>query len=187
MVDSIPTQQFFDMWKKGLEESTQAWARLLSQSPAAPPDPTAFWKPVVEQWMQVWARTIAASPVSPDIATQWKQFLDHSIEAWSRMLGQAMNTDGFAQLLGRYLDQWLVTTAPIKKAADQQIEAALQTLNMASRTQLTAVSPPNLERGKGGEGGGEAKGAGTGKNHEGPGGGPKGPPGGASDGGAEEG
>src|SRR5881628_2119082 len=101
MVDSIPTQQLFDMWKKGLEESTQAWARLLSQSPAAPPDPTAFWKPVVEQW---------------------KQVLDHSIEAWSRMLGQAMNTDGFAQLLGRYLDQWLVTTAPIKKAADQQIE-----------------------------------------------------------------
>src|SRR3989442_6955260 len=91
--------------------------------------------------MQDWARTFAASPISPDIANQWKQFLDHSIEAWSRMLGQAMNTDGFAQLLGRYLDQWLVTTAPIKKAADQQIEAALQTLNMASRTQLTAGSP----------------------------------------------
>src|SRR3989442_8697860 len=148
MVDSILTQQFFAMWKKGLEESTQAWARLLSQSPAAPPDPTAFWKPVVEQWMQVWARTIAASPVSPDIATQWKQFLDHSIEAWSRMLGQAMNTDGFAQLLGRYLDQWLVTTAPIKKAADQQIEAALQTLNMASRTQLTAGARPIVELGE---------------------------------------
>src|SRR2546426_12566906 len=142
MVDSMPTQQLFDLWKKGLEDSTQAWSRLLTQSPAAPPDPTAFWKPVVEQWMQVWARTIAASPVSPDIATQWKQFLDHSIEAWSRMLGQAMNTDGFAQLLGRYLDQWLVTTAAIKKATDQQIEAALQTLNMASRTQLTAVAPP---------------------------------------------
>ena len=145
MVDSIPTQQFFDMWKKGLEDSTQAWARLLSQSTAAPPDPTAFWRPAVEQWVQTWARMIAASPVSPDIATQWKQFLDQSIEAWSRALGQAMNTDGFAQLLGRYLDQWLVTTAPIKKAADQQIEAALQALNMASRTQLTAVARQIVE------------------------------------------
>src|SRR5216117_2291924 len=96
MVESIPTQQFFDMWKKGLEDSTQAWARLLSQSTAAPPDPTAFWRPAVEQWVQTWARMIAASPVSPDIATQWKQFLDQSIEAWSRALGQAMNTDGFA-------------------------------------------------------------------------------------------
>src|SRR5439155_27761 len=79
MVDSIPTQQFFDMWKKGLEDSTQAWARLLSQSTAAPPDPTAFWRPAVEQWVQTWARMIAASPVSPDIATQWKQFLDQTI------------------------------------------------------------------------------------------------------------
>src|SRR5947208_1990520 len=57
MVDSIPTQQFFDMWKKGLEDSTQAWARLLSQSTAAPPDPTAFWRPAVEQWVQTrWRR-----------------------------------------------------------------------------------------------------------------------------------
>src|SRR3989442_4316261 len=109
--------------------------------------------------MQDWARTFAASPISPDIANQWKQFLDHSIEAWSRMLGQAMNTDGFAQLLGRYLDQWLVTTAPIKKAADQQIEAALQTLNMASRTQLTAVGRQIVEPEERVEGGQEAAGA----------------------------
>src|SRR2546430_13150901 len=28
---------------------TQAWARLLSQSTAAPPDPTAFWRPRSEE------------------------------------------------------------------------------------------------------------------------------------------
>ncbi len=38
-----------------------------------------------------------------------------------------------------------MTTAPVKKAADQQIEAALQTLNMASRTQLTAVARQIVE------------------------------------------
>src|SRR6266478_7529516 len=98
MVDSIPTQQFFDMWKKGLEDSTQAWARLLSQSTAAPPDPTAFWRPAVEQSVQTWARMIAASPVSPDIATQWKQFLDQSIEALPPAGGRARNTLEFTQL-----------------------------------------------------------------------------------------
>jgi hypothetical protein len=66
--------------------------------------------------------------------------LDQSIDAWSRALGQAMNTDQFAQLLGRYLDQWLVATAPMKKAGEQQIDAALQALNMASRSQVTAVA-----------------------------------------------
>src|SRR3989442_9632562 len=176
MVDSMPTQQLFDLWKKGLEDSTQAWSRLLTQSPAAPPDRTAFWKPVVEQWVQSWARTIAASPVSPDIAAQWKQFLDHSIEAWSRALGQAMNTDAFAQHLGRYLDQWLVTTAPVKKAADQQIESALQTLNMASRSQLTAVARPIGELGERAERGGSGGGAVSPKVGDGLRAGPKRPP-----------
>jgi hypothetical protein len=71
---------------------------------------------------------------------QWKQFLDQSIDAWSRSLGQVMHTEAFAQMLGRYLDQWLVSAAPVKKAAEQGIDQALQTLNLASRTQLTAVA-----------------------------------------------
>jgi hypothetical protein len=141
MTDPGAHQQLFDMWRKQLEEGAQAWSKLLSQ-PAAPPppDPMAFWRPMVEQWVQASARAFAQTPMSPDIMSQWKQFLDQSIEAWSRALGQVMNTEAFAQMLGRYLDQWLVTTAPMKKATEQGIEQALQTLNVASRTQLTALA-----------------------------------------------
>ncbi|MGH7277914.1 MAG: poly(R)-hydroxyalkanoic acid synthase subunit PhaE, partial [Candidatus Rokuibacteriota bacterium] len=76
---------------------------------------------------------------------QWKQFLDQSIDAWSRALGQAMNTEAFAQMLGRTLDQFLVVQAPLKKAADQQIEAGLQAFNMPSRTQVTALARQVVE------------------------------------------
>jgi hypothetical protein len=145
MADPTPTQQVFELWRKGLEESAQAWARLLQPPAAPPPDPAAFWRPLVDQWVQAWARVFAATPVTPDIAAQWKQFLDQSIEAWSRALGQAMNTEGFARLLGQYLDQWLVTYGPVKKAADQQVEQALQTLNVASRSQLTSVARQIVE------------------------------------------
>lgn len=139
------TGQLFDIWKKQLDEGAQAWARLLSQSPAAPPDPTAFWRPMMDQWVQSWARIFAQTPMSPDVMGQWKQFLDQSIEAWSRAMGQAMNTDAFAQLLGRYLDQWLVAYAPARKLVDQSLEGALQTLNLASRTQLTGVARQIVE------------------------------------------
>ncbi len=145
MTEPGPSQQIFELWKKGMEESAQAWGRLLGQSPAAPPDPTAFWRPLVDQWVQAWARMFAATPLTPDMAAQWKQFLDHSIDAWSRALGQAMNTDAFARLLGQYLDQWLAVYGPARKVADQQIESALQTLNMASRTQLTSVARQIVE------------------------------------------
>jgi hypothetical protein len=140
------TQQLFEMWRKQLEEGAAAWGKLLSPPAAAPPtDPMAFWRPMVDQWVQASARAFAQTPMTPDLMAQWKQFLDQSIDAWSRALGQAMGTEAFAQMLGRYLDQWLVTTGPVKKAADQAIDQALGTLNVASRSQLTAVARQIVE------------------------------------------
>jgi hypothetical protein len=51
-----------------------------------------------------------------------------------------MNTDAFAQLMGRSLEGWLTVQAPVKKAGEQALEQAVTTLNLASRTQLTAVA-----------------------------------------------
>jgi hypothetical protein len=141
-----PSQQMFEMWRRQFEEGAQAWARVVGASPAPPAaDPAAFWKPLVDQWVQAWAGAFARTPVTPDVMAQWKQFLDQSIDAWSRALGQAMNTEAFAQMLGRYLDQWLAASAPVRKANDQAVDAALQTLNLASRTQLTAVARQLVE------------------------------------------
>lgn len=137
---SAPPQQLFDLWRKQFEEGAQAWARMVAQQPAPPPDPMAFWRPVLDQGLQNWARMFAQTPASPDMMSQWKQFLDQWIEAWSRVLGQAMNTEAFAQQMGRSLDQWLGAYAPAKQAMDQQVDQALQTLNLASRSQVTGVA-----------------------------------------------
>jgi hypothetical protein len=145
------SQQLFDLWKKQFEEGAQAWARLLGQAPVsappppAPPDPAAFWRPLTEQWVQAWARMFAQTPLSPDAGAQWKQFVDQSIDAWSRAMGQAMNTEAFAQYLGRSLDQWLAMYAPARKTMDQSVDATLQTLNVASRTQLTSIARQIVE------------------------------------------
>src|SRR6185369_8577752 len=143
MTDST---QFFDMWRRQLEESTQAWTRVVSQAPpAAPPDPTAFWKPVLNQGLEQWARMFAQTPVSPDLMAQWKQFLDQWIEAWSRVLGQAMSTESFAKLMGGSLENWLAAQAPLKRAGEQAVEQTLQAMNVASRTQLTSVAKQIVE------------------------------------------
>ena len=141
MSETGPQAQLFEMWRKQLEEGAAAWSKAFSP-PAAPPpsDPLGFWRPLVEQWVQASARAFSQTPMTPDVMTQWKLFLDQSIDAWSRALGQVMNTEAFAQMLGRYLDQWLATTAPLKKTAEQGIDQALATLNLASRSQLTAVA-----------------------------------------------
>src|SRR2546428_7281200 len=95
-----------------------------------PPDPTAFWRLLLDQGLETWPKLFAQTPATPDLLTQWKQFLDQWIEAWSKVLGQAMGTEQFAKLMGQSLDQMLVSAAPAKKAMDQQIEQALQALNM---------------------------------------------------------
>ena len=143
---SAATAQFFEMWRKQLEESTQAWTRMVTQAAPVPaPDPLAFWRPVLNQGLEQWARMFAQTPASPDLFAQWKQFLDQWIEAWSRVLGSAMNTDAFAQLMGRSLESMLAAQAPAKKAGEQAIEQAVTTLNLASRTQLTAVAKQIVE------------------------------------------
>ena len=146
MADTTPNQ-LFDMWRKQVEESTQAWTRLVSQrAPTmAPPDPTAFWRPVLDQGLETWAKLFAQTPATPELLPQWKQFIDQWIEAWSKVLGQAMGTEQFAKLMGQSLDQFLATHGPLRRAAEQQTEQALQALQLPSRSQVTAVAKMLVE------------------------------------------
>ena len=147
MTETPPSQQLFDLWKRQLEEGAKSWAQLMTKgAPPAPPDPAAFWwKPMFEQGLAQWARIFAQTPVTPELSTQWKQFLDQSIEAWSKALSQAMSTEAFAQMMGKTLDQWLVSQAPAKRLAEQSVEAALQAFNLPSRTQVAGVAKQIVE------------------------------------------
>lgn len=145
MAESATSAQLFELWRRQFEEAAQAWTRVVGQAPAPPADPLAFWRPVLNQGLDTWARLFAQTPVTPDLAAQWKQFLDQWIDAWSRALSHAMNTEAFAQMMGASLDQWLVAQGPAHKAVEQSIDGALQTLNLASRSQLTSVARQIVE------------------------------------------
>lgn len=145
MAESATSAQLFELWRRQFEEAAQAWTRVAGQAPAPPADPMAFWRPVLNQGLDTWARLFAQTPVTPDLAAQWKQFLDQWIDAWSRALSHAMNTEAFAQMMGSSLDQWLVAQGPAKKVMEQSIDGALQTLNLASRSQLTSVARQIVE------------------------------------------
>ena len=115
------SNQLFDMWKKQVEEGSQAWLKMLGTPQVAPLDPQAFWRPFMDQGMAAWSKvmTQGAAP-SPDLMAQWKQFLDQWIAAWSKVLEQAMGTETFAQAMGKQLEGFLSVSAPVKKAAEQQ-------------------------------------------------------------------
>lgn len=135
--------QMFDMWRRQMEEGAQAWMRMMGQSPAPPPsamDPTAFWKPFMDQSLAAWAKLMTQGSASPELMTQWKQFLDQWIAAWSKVLEQAMGTENFAQMLGKQLEGYLNAANPVKKAAEQHVEATLAGLGLPSRTQVVGLA-----------------------------------------------
>ncbi|MGH7300563.1 MAG: poly(R)-hydroxyalkanoic acid synthase subunit PhaE [Candidatus Rokuibacteriota bacterium] len=138
-----PSQQLLDMWKRQVEEGTQAWLRMMGQAPTPTPamDPQAFWRPFMDQGMAVWSKVMTQGTApSPDLMAQWKQFLDQWIAAWSRVLEQAMGTDNFARLMGKQLEGFLNVSGPVKKAAEQQVDASLAGLGVPSRAQVVALA-----------------------------------------------
>src|SRR3984893_10712374 len=139
------SQQLLDMWKRQVEDGTQAWLRMMGQGPAAgtpPMDPQAFWRPFMDQGMAAWSEgmTQGTAAPAPDLMAQWKQFLDQWIAAWSRVLEQAMGTDTFAQMMGKQLEGFLNVSGTAKKAAEQQIDASLAGLGLPSRAQVVALA-----------------------------------------------
>ena len=105
-------QQLFDMWRKQVEEGSQAWLRMLGTPQAAPMDPQAFWRPFMDQGIAAWSKVMTQGQASPDLMAQWKQFLDQWIAAWSRVLEQAMGTEAFAKTLGAQMQGFLNTANP---------------------------------------------------------------------------
>ena len=138
------SNQLFDMWKKQVEEGSQAWLKMLGTPQAAPMDPQAFWRPFMDQGVAAWSKVMTQGQASPDLMVQWKQFLDQWIAAWSKVLEQAMGTEAFAKTLGKPMEGFLNTASPVKKAAEQQLEASLAGLGLASRSQLIAGAPQLL-------------------------------------------
>ena len=145
-----PSQQLLDMWKRQVEEGTQAWLRMMGQAQAATSapnmpnmamDPQAFWRPFMDQGMAAWSKVMTQGTApSPDLMAQWKQFLDQWIAAWSKVLEQAMGTEAFAKTLGKQMEGFLNVASPVKKAAEQQIDASLAGLGIPSRGQVTALA-----------------------------------------------
>jgi hypothetical protein len=132
------TQQLLDLWKKQMEEGTEAWLKMMRQGQTT--DPQTFWRPFMDQGMSVWSKLLTQSPASPDLQTQWKQFLDQWLAAWSKVFEQSMGTEAFAQMMGKQMEAFLNTGGPMKKAVEQQIEAGLAGLGLPSRTQVVGLA-----------------------------------------------
>lgn len=69
-----------------------------------------------------------------------KSMRDASMETWSKMMIQLVNTDAYAQASGAMMDAWLTTSAPFRKALETTMTQVLIQLNMPTRSDVTNLA-----------------------------------------------
>ncbi len=65
---------------------------------------------------------------------------DNSMEAWSKMMIQMVNTDAYSQATGTMLDTWLSTSTPFRKLLETVMTQTLAKCNMPSRSDLVSLA-----------------------------------------------
>ncbi|MBA3944069.1 MAG: hypothetical protein H0X37_05845 [Herpetosiphonaceae bacterium] len=69
-----------------------------------------------------------------------KGLRDANLDAWSKMMQQFVNTEGYAQATGKMLDTYLTTSAPFRKLIEQSMAQVLAQLNMPTRSDVTSLA-----------------------------------------------
>jgi len=130
--------ELLSLWCRSIEAGIDAWRAALGQ--AGTPDLGQLWGPMFGQFAEAWTRALQAGGSSPEVLTHWKVLMETAVEAWAKVIGDAMATEGFAALLGKSLDEYIRLAGPARKTLAAANEEFLRTMNLPSRMQMTSLA-----------------------------------------------
>ncbi len=70
----------------------------------------------------------------------WESMRDTSLESWSRMMIDMVNSDEYSQATGQWLDTYLTMSQPMKRIIDMTMTQMLTALNMPMRSDVTSLA-----------------------------------------------
>jgi polyhydroxyalkanoic acid synthase PhaR subunit len=78
----------------------------------------------------------------------WRALRDAGLEAWSKAMIQAVNSEEYAKTAGALLNFCLSTAAPFRRALEQAIARPLEQFNMPARADILSLAEhlTNIER-----------------------------------------
>jgi hypothetical protein len=65
---------------------------------------------------------------------------DATMDAWSKVMIEVVNTEAYAKATGTMLDTYLTTSAPFRKALETTMTQVLSQLNMPTRSDMMTLS-----------------------------------------------
>lgn len=81
----------------------------------------------------------SASPPLDPFAV-WRSMRDATMDAWSKVMIEVVNTEAYAKATGTMLDTYLTTSAPFRKALETTMTQVLSQLNMPTRSDMMTLS-----------------------------------------------
>ncbi len=70
----------------------------------------------------------------------WKSMRDASLESWSKVMIDMVNSDEYSQATGQWLETYLTMSQPMKRIIDMTMTQMLTTLNMPMRSDVTSLA-----------------------------------------------
>ena len=70
----------------------------------------------------------------------WKSMRDTSLESWSKMMIDMVNSDEYSQATGQWLDTYLTMSQPMKRIIDMTMSQVLTALNMPMRSDVMSLA-----------------------------------------------
>ena len=70
----------------------------------------------------------------------WKSMRDTSMESWSKMMIDTVNSDEYSHTSGQWLDTYLTLSQPFRRIIDVMMTQVLTNLNMPMRTDVTSLA-----------------------------------------------
>jgi hypothetical protein len=70
----------------------------------------------------------------------WKAMRDTSMDSWSKMMIDTVNSDEYSHTTGQWLDTYLTLSQPFRRIIDLMMTQVLTGLNMPLRTDVTSLA-----------------------------------------------
>ena len=89
----------------------------------------------------------SASDKPFDPLEAWRSMRDATLDAWSKAMIEAVNTEAYASATGAMLDASLSASAPFREALEKSMVQTLQMLNLPTRADFESLAErmTNLE------------------------------------------
>jgi hypothetical protein len=70
----------------------------------------------------------------------WRGLRDANMEAWAKMMTEAVNSDGYAKATGAMLDGYLSASGPFRELLEKTMVRALEQCSMPSRADFVSLA-----------------------------------------------